>query len=956
MAENVRVAVRVRPFNDREKTRDATLIISMSGSTTEIKDPAAPNAEPRKFAFDYSYWSHDGFEEREDGYFAPVTPIYADQQKVFDDLGRGVLDNAWKGYNCSLFAYGQTGSGKSYSMVGYKANKGIVPITCEQLFVGIDAKKSTGQDIECQVTFSMLEIYNEQVRDLLSPHVQKGGLKVRQHQSKGFYVENLMSVAVKDYKDIEGRMNEGTKNRTVASTNMNATSSRAHTIVAIQFVQKTKDERGKGLQKTSIVNLVDLAGSERADATGATGARLQEGSAINKSLSTLGNVIKALAEDSDGKKKVVVPYRDSVLTKLLKNALGGNSKTIMIAALSPADINYEETLSTLRFADRAKTIKTTAIINESETDKLIRHLREENARLMEMIKNGQISFTAPVGMSDEERARMKKEMEEELARSLEQNRQEMANMETSWHQRLQESEQKIKIREKEELKREEACKTIPHFWNLNEDPQLTSMIMHFCPPGKSRVGNKKANPPAQIQLNGLSIQQEHAVVDNQSSTTILLRPCVGARILVNGDPITGQVTLHHNDRVLFGSNHLYVFHHPQEVSHFIESGEQPKPVTYDAAQGEIAEGAGFDMKTEGKSKDDILLQEDLVELMPMVLEANAISEELNKKMFFEIALVSPQARGLKDGRTEVKVKMRSLENDNWWMFSRNQFLDRKYKMQEMYQNHMEGDDVTNVGQGDDPFWAAAGDVLIGTVRVYLQSLCYMIEFEEKLAITDYKGNEVGHLEVEVLPCNPDGTMISDDDDPFVEDPSELVGKSINFLIRIKEAVGLPSKFSKNLHCKYKFYLDKEETVTKSISGTTNPNFSFSKHYSIHPVTQQFIDYLALQPLVIELHGRLAQEKSLTPSGLTTSELMKQKNSRANNSSLIVNPSFKDDDERHRMSCELSAITRKANRLEKKLFLVTVNSDLHKATQLTQLVHQKRLDLKTSAVWLTTFLS
>lgn len=915
----MRVAVRVRPFNDREKNRDARLVITMTGNTTEIRDPAAPdNVEPRKFAFDYSYWSHDGFEEREDGYFAPVTSEYADQQKVFDDLGRGVLDNAWKGYNCSLFAYGQTGSGKSYSMVGYKANKGIVPITCEQLFVGIDKKKSSGEDIECQVTFSMLEIYNEQVRDLLSPHAQKGGLKVRQHQSRGFYVEGLMSVAVKDYKDIEGRMNEGTKNRTVASTNMNATSSRAHTIVAINFVQKTKDEKGKGLTKTSILNLVDLAGSERADATGATGARLQEGSAINKSLSTLGNVIKALAEDSDGKKKVVVPYRDSVLTKLLKNALGGNSKTIMIAALSPADINYEETLSTLRFADRAKTIKTRATINESETDKLIRQLREENAKLLEMIKNGQVQFTAPVGVSDEEVARMRKEMEEELARSLEQNRQEMTNMEMSWQQRLQESEQKIIIREQEEKKREEARKTIPHFWNLNEDPQLTSMIIHFCPPGKSRIGNNKADPPAQIQLKGLSIQQEHAVVDNQSCTTIVLRPCVGARILVNGDPITGQVTLHHNDRVLFGSNHLYVFHHPQELSYLATTGEQPKPVTYDAAQGEIAAGSGFDMTTEGKSKDDILLQEDLIELMPMVLEANAISEELNKKMFFEIALVSPQARGLKDGRTEVKVKMRSLENDNWWMFSRSQFLDRKYKMQELYQNHTEGDDVSTVSQEQDPFWAAAGDILIGSVRVYLQSLCYMIEFEEKLAITDYKGNEVGHLEVAVFPCNADGTMMGDeDDDPFVEDPSELVGASMNFLLKIKEAVGLPSKFSKNMHCKYKFYLDKEETVTKSISGTTNPKFNFSKHYSIHPITQQFIDYLTLQPLVIELHGRLSSEKLSTPSGLTTSELMKQRGSRAN-LALIANPGFKDDDEKYRMSCELNAVIRKADRLERKL--------------------------------------
>ena len=150
------------------------------------------------------------------------------------------------------------------------------------------------------------------------------------------------------YEEINARMEEGTVNRTVASTNMNATSSRAHTIVGIHFIQKKKNSAGKEMAKGAVVNLVDLAGSERVESTGATGDRLKEGAAINVSLSSLGNVIHALAEQSEGK-KVRVPYRDSVLTKLLQNALGGNSKTIMIAAISPADINYDESLSTLRY-------------------------------------------------------------------------------------------------------------------------------------------------------------------------------------------------------------------------------------------------------------------------------------------------------------------------------------------------------------------------------------------------------------------------------------------------------------------------------------------------------------------------------------------------------------------------------------------------------------------------------
>ncbi|CAC5381742.1 Kinesin-like protein CIN8,Kinesin-like protein KIF18A,Kinesin-like protein Klp98A,Kinesin-like protein KIF19,Kinesin-like protein KIN-12D,Kinesin-II 95 kDa subunit,Kinesin-like protein KIN-7I,Kinesin-like protein klp-20,Kinesin-related protein 11,Chromosome-associated kinesin KIF4B,Kinesin-like protein K39,Kinesin-like protein KIP3,Kinesin-like protein KIN-14L,Kinesin-like protein unc-104,Kinesin-like protein KIF13B,Kinesin-like protein KIN-7E, chloroplastic,Kinesin-like protein KIF18B,Kinesin-like protein len=296
-------------------------------------------------------------------------------QTVFNDLGKGIIDNAWKGYNCSLFAYGQTGSGKSYSVVGYGKNQGIVPLFCDDLFDGIEKKRATaGENEEYQVSLSMLEIYNEQVRDLLNPKTMgvKGGLKVRQDPKKGFYVEQMTSKQVNSYEEIDSKINEGTRNRTVASTNMNATSSRAHTIIGINFTQKCPNDVGESMTRTAVVNLVDLAGSERADSTGATGDRLKEGSAINKSLSTLGNVIKALADLSTGNKKVVVPYRDSTLTKLLQNALGGNSKTIMIAALSPADINYEETLSTLRFADRAKAIKTITTVNESPTDKLIR--------------------------------------------------------------------------------------------------------------------------------------------------------------------------------------------------------------------------------------------------------------------------------------------------------------------------------------------------------------------------------------------------------------------------------------------------------------------------------------------------------------------------------------------------------------------------------------------------------
>ena len=395
----MKVAVRCRPFNQREKDRNAQCIIEMNGQATTITDPEN-KAEPKTFSFDYSYWSHDNFTDN-DGLLVANNSKYASQQTVFDDLGQGVLNNAFEGYNTSLFAYGQTGSGKSFSMIGYGKNKGIVPITCDELFKKVEKGDSA---TKYEVWYSMLEIYNEQVRDLLTKDNPKGGLQVKQNPKLGlFYVKDQKRVAVGSYDEINRRMEEGTKNRTVASTQMNATSSRAHTVIKITFNQITKID-GQERKKESEMNLVDLAGSERADSTGATGDRLKEGANINKSLSALGNVISALADLSMGKKKVMVPYRDSVLTKLLRNALGGNSKTIMIAALSPADINYDETLSTLRYADRAKKIKNQATVNENPMDKLIRELREENEKLKKLL-GGELPMNT-AGMSEADKEKM----------------------------------------------------------------------------------------------------------------------------------------------------------------------------------------------------------------------------------------------------------------------------------------------------------------------------------------------------------------------------------------------------------------------------------------------------------------------------------------------------------------------------------------------------------------------
>ncbi|KAM5229043.1 kinesin-like protein KIF1A isoform 7-T7 [Ctenodactylus gundi] len=379
---SVKVAVRVRPFNSREMSRDSKCIIQMSGSTTTIINPKQPKETPKSFSFDYSYWSHT----------SPEDINYASQKQVYRDIGEEMLQHAFEGYNVCIFAYGQTGAGKSYTMMGKqeKDQQGIIPQLCEDLFSRIN--DTSNDNMSYSVEVSYMEIYCERVRDLLNPK-NKGNLRVREHPLLGPYVEDLSKLAVTSYNDIQDLMDSGNKARTVAATNMNETSSRSHAVFNIIFTQKRHDaETNITTEKVSKISLVDLAGSERADSTGAKGTRLKEGANINKSLTTLGKVISALAEMDSGpnknkkkKKTDFIPYRDSVLTWLLRENLGGNSRTAMVAALSPADINYDETLSTLRYADRAKQIRCNAVINEDPNNKLIRELKDEVTRLRDLL-------------------------------------------------------------------------------------------------------------------------------------------------------------------------------------------------------------------------------------------------------------------------------------------------------------------------------------------------------------------------------------------------------------------------------------------------------------------------------------------------------------------------------------------------------------------------------------------
>ncbi|VDI33206.1 Hypothetical predicted protein, partial [Mytilus galloprovincialis] len=921
---SVKVAVRVRPFNQREKDRTSKLIIKMQDQMTTIANPETPNEEPKKFSFDYSYWSHDGFTEDSAGNLLvdKAGSKYASQRRVFEDLGQGVLDNAFEGYNCSLFAYGQTGSGKSYSMVGYGPNRGIVPITCDELFQTVENNSDANRRFE--VTFSMLEIYNEQVRDLLSKDNPKGGLQVRQNPKLGyFYVENLKKVPVGSYKEIEKRMEQGTASRTVASTNMNATSSRAHTVVTITFDQIIKDsDSGSETKKSSVMNLVDLAGSERADSTGAVGDRLKEGANINKSLSALGNVISALADLSMGtKKKIVVPYRDSVLTKLLQNALGGNSKTIMIAALSPADINYDETLSTLRYADRAKKIKNKAVINENPMDKLIRELKEENERLKKSMEGGGL-IGHDMGMTPEEVEKMRKQMEEEIRAQLFANQEMIAQNTQSWEEQLAAART-----ETENITDNSAARKAkePHLINLNEDPMLSGVICHFLSQKETTIGRKDAKPVPSICLSGLSIQKQHSVIYNSNGTVEVESVAgTGSKTKVNGIPLQGKKVLCHKDRVLFGSNHMYVFINPMKKS---EAGDDlPAEITWEFAQKEIAQVKGFATGSAGLTKDQQIAQEQVLEILPMVSEVNAVSEELDKHKSFEVVLIATAATDGSDlsnnQGTKVMVKMKNLLNGNTWLWERGKFMNRRYLIQELYQRFLDGEDVSKVPKEEDPFWEPTEDVLIGTANVFLQSLCYALDFDDKVLITDYKGQEEGYLYVHVTPCAANGKPL--DEESFVEDPKDLLSKPYNFKVTVNKAEINKVRFSKGINVKYSVKVESkgDSVETPTMKNTLTPEFKHFKVIQITKLKKKHLEFFETKSICFHVYG--TQEDTVPDPKLlklTTRELRQMDSMEHGNpqNSVRRNTIFSAEtmsDQSH-LKTEVVLLQRKYERLQQK---------------------------------------
>eukprot|EP00890_Picochlorum_soloecismus_P001325 jgi/Picsp_1/2193/NSC_05657-R1_kinesin-like protein kif15 len=372
----VTVVVRVRPRSQREgQVGGAICIDQVEKSSLMLRHGGH---EKYGFAFDR------------------VAGEDASQEDMYEVAGKPVVANCLKGYHACLLAYGQTGSGKTYSMMGAPEEgmgpsdrrRGLIQRCFEDVFYELEGKKiqvcQEGLDMSYSVACTFIEIYNESITDLVNPDAV--GLAIRDDKHNGgLYVDGAQEVSVESVQDVEDMLSVGMANRRVAETLANDRSSRSHSVFTANIVQKVKDASGSVAVLRSRLHLVDLAGSERQKASGAAGERLKEASSINKSLSALGLVIMSLVDQQQGKQRHV-PYRDSKLTYLLQDALGGTAKTVLLATISPASVNSSETLSTLRFADNAKRIKNRAIINQdAEGDP--EELRREVLRLREELSN-----------------------------------------------------------------------------------------------------------------------------------------------------------------------------------------------------------------------------------------------------------------------------------------------------------------------------------------------------------------------------------------------------------------------------------------------------------------------------------------------------------------------------------------------------------------------------------------
>mmetsp|Transcript_24411 Transcript_24411/g.43349 ORF Transcript_24411/g.43349 Transcript_24411/m.43349 type:complete len:1306 (-) Transcript_24411:15-3932(-) len=578
MAESIKVAVRVRPINGRERDKRCTVVVSMTDQTTTIQY----GRTPKHFTYDFSYWSLD-----------PESSTFATQEDVFRDIGKIILANALDGFNGTLFTYGQTGSGKSYCMMGPTNDPGIIPRTVERLF-RLKAKREDSER-ELQIWISYLEIYKEQVTDLLCAEKEpkpSDNLKIMDHPKLGVYVRGLQEVPCAAQEEVMKILTYGIKKRVVAATNMNARSSRSHAVFTIR-VNSLEGPRPKPGQKDerktlhAKLNLIDLAGSERTSKAMTEGVNLREGCAINQSLSALGMIIKTLSEAAEFKRSgskddksgapPAPPFRMSKLTFLLKDSLAGNSKTYMMATISPANENVDETLSTLRFASSVKNIKTVAVQNKDQKDQLIEKMEEEIRALKAQVRTGGLNIDEASELVLE-RTRLRDEMQKDFQGELQVARE----MQTAREQALEENG----LSQYHITQAFGISKGSPYLLNMADDPMLAGCLIYLLKDSEvTRIGASKENT---ITLKGVGIPDVLCCILNSENTNVSIELLSNAgRVVVNGRllQVGHPRQLHNGDHIFLGRAYALKLIMPQDAS---SPGTDPNDLSLEGLEDEYA--------------------------------------------------------------------------------------------------------------------------------------------------------------------------------------------------------------------------------------------------------------------------------------------------------------------------------------------------------------------------------
>ena len=477
--DNLRVAIRVRPPLPRETEEGIPFrsIAIVSPDHKSISLAEYLGAELDELARQREWIEKPQLFQLHRFTFDSIFDLDSSQIDVYNITAKQAVNSVLEGYNSTIFCYGQTGTGKTYTMEGFTYNsqaeqRGIIQRTIEDIFTYIE--QTSNENTKFIIRASYLQIYNESISDLLKP--EKKNLQIREDKKKGIYVDLLSEWAVRTPVDLYALLKRGGSYRTTAATLMNDVSSRSHAVFVITVEQMTT-ENIKGQTHTQIkvgkLNLVDLAGSERIRITGATGQQLEESKKINKSLSCLGNVINAL---TDQKGRIHVPYRDSKLTRLLEDSLGGNCKTTMLAMISPAHESFSESLSTLHFAQRAKKIKNRPVINEDLNNRALirqyelelRNLRNELEQKNKMLQSNELVM----------------QLQEEKEQALQDKNEAIRELEKASRQYLLEREEKLNLEKKIQMMNSQMI-TGGH--KIEETPQFKSALKNQLQKYESKI-------------------------------------------------------------------------------------------------------------------------------------------------------------------------------------------------------------------------------------------------------------------------------------------------------------------------------------------------------------------------------------------------------------------------------------------------------------------------------------